>query len=60
MSDLRKISRREFMQRTGQAGGGLVFALTFASGCTPADEVTVPATIDLASVEPKVYVKSHN
>lgn len=31
MSSVKKISRREFMKRTGQAGGGLVFALTFAS-----------------------------
>lgn len=60
MSELRKISRREFMQRTGQAGGGLVFALTFASGCTPADEATVPAARDLASVAPNVYVNIRN
>jgi isoquinoline 1-oxidoreductase beta subunit len=60
MSELRKISRREFMQRTGQAGGGLVFALTFASGCTPADEVTVPAARELASVAPNVYVNIRN
>ena len=60
MSELRKISRREFMQRTGQAGGGLVFALTFASGCTPADEAIVPASRDLASVAPNVYVNIRN
>ena len=59
MSALRKISRREFMQRTGQAGG-LVFALTFASGCTPADEATVPAARELASVAPNVYVNIRN
>lgn len=28
MSELKKIDRREFMKRTGQAGGGLVLALT--------------------------------
>ena len=60
MSELRKISRREFMKRTGQAGGGLVFALTFASGCTPADEATVPAARELASVAPNVYVNIRN
>ena len=60
MSELRKISRREFMQRTGQAGGGLVFALTFASGCTPADEAVVPAARELASVAPNVYVNIRN
>jgi isoquinoline 1-oxidoreductase beta subunit len=60
MSELRKISRREFMQRTGQAGGGLVFALTFASACTPADEATVPAARKLASVAPNVYVNIRN
>ena len=56
MSELRKISRREFMQRTGQAGGGLVFALTFGSACTPADETTVPAARIPAAVAPNVYV----
>ena len=60
MSELRKISRREFMRRTGQAGGGLVFALTFASGCTPADEATVPASRAPASVAPNVYVNIRN
>ena len=60
MSELRKISRREFMQRTGQAGGGLVFALTFGTACTPADETTVPAARELASVAPNVYVNIRN
>jgi len=60
MSGLRKISRREFMKRTGQAGGGLVFALTFASACQP-DEVAVgPAAKASASVAPNVYVNIRN
>ena len=60
MSELRKISRREFMKRTGQAGGGLVFALTFASACQP-DEVAVgPAAKATASVAPNVYVNIRN
>ena len=60
MSELRKISRREFMKRTGQAGGGLVFALTFASACQP-DEVAVgPAAKASASVAPNVYVNIRN
>jgi len=60
MSELRKISRREFMRRTGQAGGGLVFALTFASACQP-DEVAVgPAVKASASVAPNVYVNIRN
>ena len=51
MSELRKISRREFLQRTGIAGGGLVFAVTLTSGCQPS------ATSDgAASVAPNVYV----
>ena len=60
MSELRKISRREFMKRTGHAGGGLVFALTFASACQP-DEVAVgPAAKASASVAPNVYVNIRN
>ena len=60
MSELRKISRREFMKRTGQASGGLVFALTFASACQP-DEVAVgPAAKASASIAPNVYVNIRN
>ena len=48
------------MKRTGQAGGGLVFALTFASACQP-DEVAVgPAAKATASVAPNVYVNIRN
>ena len=60
MSDLRKISRREFMKRTGQAGGGLVFALTFASACQPGPGTSVPASGEVASVAPNVYVNIRN
>jgi isoquinoline 1-oxidoreductase beta subunit len=61
MSDLRKISRREFMRRTGQAGGGLVFALTFASACTREEpEAVAPALRQVASVAPNVYVNIRN
>ena len=34
--------------------------LTFASGCTPADEAVVPAARELASVAPNVYVNIRN
>ncbi len=48
------------MKRTGQAGGGLVFALTFASACQP-DEVAVgPAAKATAAVAPNVYVNIRN
>jgi len=60
MSELRKISRREFMQRTGQAGGGLVFALTFASACQPEEAAVGPAAKATASVAPNVYVNIRN
>lgn len=56
MSTLRKISRREFMQRTGQAGGGLVFALTIASACQSDDIAVGPTANPDASVAPNVYV----
>ena len=60
MSELRKISRREFMRRTGQAGGGLVFALTFASACQPGEMAVGPAAKATASVAPNVYVNIRN
>ena len=56
MSELRKISRREFMKRTGQASGGLVFALTFTSACTPREQAVAPMAGTGASVAPNVYV----
>ncbi len=60
MSELRKISRREFMNRTGQAGGGLVFALTFATACQPGEMAVGPAAKATASVAPNVYVNIRN
>ena len=60
MSELRKISRREFMKRTGHAGGGLVFALTFASACQPEEVAVGPAAKATASVAPNVYVNIRN
>jgi len=46
------ISRREFLQRTGKAGGGLVLALTLTSACQPSGEIIGGAS----SVAPNVYV----
>ena len=54
MSELRKISRREFLKRTGQAGGGLVFAMTFAAGCESDQPAAGPGAA--TSVAPNVYV----
>ena len=59
MSELRKISRREFLQRTGQAGG-LVFALTFAAACGQDKPVPGPVAKATASVSPNVYVNIRN
>ncbi len=49
MSALRKLSRREFLQKTGVASGGLVFAMTLAA---PRGAVGSAA----GSVAPNVYV----
>lgn len=61
MSELRKISRRDFLRSTGQAGGGLVFALTFTSACST-DEMGPAAlvTSGAPSVAPNVYVNIRN
>ena len=48
------------MKRTGQAGGGLVFALTFASACQPEEVAVGPAAKATASVAPNVYVNIRN
>ena len=48
------------MKRTGQAGGGLVFALTFASACQPGEVAVGPALKASASVAPNVYVNIRN
>ena len=60
MSELRKISRRDFLKRTGQAGGGLVFALSFASACQRSEPVPGPVAKASASVSPNVYVNVRN
>ena len=56
MSGVKKINRREFLKRTGQAGGGLVFALTFGSACQPDSQAVGPAAKASTSVAPNVYV----
>lgn len=48
------------MKRTGRAGGGLVFALTFASACQPGEVAVGPAAKATASVAPNVYVNIRN
>lgn len=60
MSGVTKISRRDFMKRTGQASGGLVFALSFAGACQPSEMAATPAGMSLASVAPNVYVNIRN
>ncbi len=59
MSELRRISRREFLKRTGQAGGGLVLALTFTTACSPREAVPI-AKSGSGSVAPNVYVNIRN
>ena len=56
MSELRKISRREFLKKTGQMGGGLVFALTFSSACQTDPIPSGLAANAKRSVSPNVYV----
>jgi len=55
MSELRRISRREFLQRTGQAGG-LVFALTLTGACTRESGPPIAVQVPTIDVMPNVYV----
>ena len=52
MRTIERISRREFLSRTGKAGGGLVLALTLTAGCNRGES---PAT-GQADFAPNVYV----
>ncbi len=54
MNAIDRISRREFLKRTGQAGGGIVLALSVASACQPA--VEAPMAAGSGSIAPNVYV----
>ena len=56
MNDLQRISRREFLQRTGQAGGGLIFALTLTTACGRAGDTSAPAPAAATDFAPNVYV----
>lgn len=63
MSELRHITRREFLKRTGQASGGLVLALSFTTACGPAGPGPAgpgPAAKGAAAVAPNVYVNVRN
>ena len=55
MSELRHISRRDFLKRTGQSTGGLVLALSFAGCSRPADQAAV-GTEAVTGFMPNVYV----
>lgn len=59
MSALQIINRREFLKRTGQASGGLVFALSF-SGCGRSGPAPTPAAAGAEAVAPNVYVNLRN
>ena len=52
MRTIERISRREFLSRTGKAGGGLVLALTLTTGCNRGES---PAA-GQADFAPNVYV----
>ena len=56
MNTIEHLSRREFLQRTGQVGGGLVLALTLTSACQPDADNSGGAS----SVAANVYVNIRN
>ena len=56
MSELRRLSRREFLKRTGQTTSGLVLAVSFGACSRTSDEVAPTASDAPASFMPNVYV----
>lgn len=61
MSIVQRISRRDFLQRTGQAAGGMVLAATVGAGCesrTPMSQAPDATTAD--GVAPNVFVNIRN
>jgi len=52
MKGIEHISRREFLQQTGKASGGLVIALSLTSACQPGSDIGA----DVPSVAANVYV----
>jgi len=57
MRNIEHINRREFLKRTGQAGGGLVLALTMTTACQPKGPDVAEGA---QSVAPNVYVNIRN
>jgi isoquinoline 1-oxidoreductase beta subunit len=57
MSSIDRISRREFLKRTGQASGGIVLALSVTTASQPAAETTIPMQTSKGdSIAANVYV----
>jgi isoquinoline 1-oxidoreductase beta subunit len=54
MSKVTRISRREFLQRTGQASGGMVLAMSLGAAYRPGSAIA--ATKDTDHVAPNVFV----
>ena len=55
MRDINRISRREFLKRTGQVSGGMVLALSVASACSPDSKVPMNGAAS-SEFAPNVYV----
>jgi len=56
MNGLQRISRREFLNRTGQAGGGLVFALSVGAACTPGGDTAATPPVNGAAEGPDAFM----
>ena len=58
MKPIERINRREFLKRTGQAGGGLVLALSVTTACQPGDPGAAATDSGAAAenFEPNVFV----
>lgn len=55
MSQIQRITRREFLKRTGQVSGGMVLALSVATACGPSTDAPMNTTA-AAGFSPNVYV----
>ncbi len=59
MKDVLRISRRDFLKRTGKVTGGMVLAVTVGAACRPGESIA-PQAAGAEAVAPNVFVNIRN